>query len=53
MTYIEFPEFRAFHRVGTVVDYRISFRPNGLAEVLKQVPRNIYLYKKADWDQLK
>ena len=22
-------------------------------EVLKQVPRNIHLYKKADWDQLK
>ena len=26
---------------------------NVLSRVLKNVPRNIHLYKKADWDQLK
>ena len=32
-----------------IVLIQVNVKP----EVLKQVPRNIYLYKKADWDQLK
>ena len=31
----------------------VLIQVNVKSEVLKQVPRNIYLYKKADWDQLK
>ena len=35
-------------------DYNIVLiQENVKPEVLKQVPRNIHLYKKADWDQLK
>ena len=33
----------------TMILTEVSVKP----EVLKQVPRNFYLYKKADWDQLK
>ena len=32
-----------------IVLTQVNIKP----EVLKQVPRNIHLYKKADWDQLK
>ena len=32
-----------------IVLIQVNVKP----EVLKQVPRNIHLYKKADWDQLK
>ena len=32
-----------------IVLIQVNVKP----EVLKQVPRNIYLYKNADWDQLK
>ena len=31
----------------------VSTKVNVKPEVIKQVPRNIYLYKKAGWDQLK
>ena len=31
-----------------IVLIQVNVKP----EVLKQVPRNIHLYKKADWDQL-